>query len=206
MADAENGAPNGAPAAKMHFWDDSWDLRASECPCDVEFIEWLDENRITDAAIYHFGSGAHHHVGIECANVHRRNSVIAITAAPQEHQKYVELAIERPDVLRYYNCVFGDIYLVNERLLPIFDVVTLFHLCEFRGEKTDAYQGLTDLEVANILTDKVCSSGYILFFTGSFAFDWQGPTSTKKVIEEWEKRGDVKKQADFKTLRVYRKT
>ena len=64
----------------------------------------------------------------------RRNSVFGITAAPQEYQKYIELAIARPEVLRYYNAVFGDIYLLNEKLLPVFDVVTLFHLCEFRGE------------------------------------------------------------------------
>ena len=48
----------------------------------------------------------------------RRNAVLGITAAPQEYEKYVELAIARPDVLRYYNAVFGDIYLLNERLLP----------------------------------------------------------------------------------------
>ena len=29
-------------AAKLLFWDDSWDLREKECPCDVHFIEWLD--------------------------------------------------------------------------------------------------------------------------------------------------------------------
>ena len=38
-------------------------------------------------------------------------------------------------MLRTYNAVFGDIYLLNAKLLPVFDVVTLFHLCEFRGER-----------------------------------------------------------------------
>ena len=54
-------------AAKLLFWDDSWDLREKECPCDVHFIEWLDREKITGSAIYHFGTGNHHHVGIECA-------------------------------------------------------------------------------------------------------------------------------------------
>ena len=194
-----------AEAAKLAFWDDSWDLREKDCPCDVHFIEWLDENRITDATIYHFGTGGHHHVGVECAAPHRRNNVLGITAAPQEYQKYVELAIARPEVLRHYNAIFGDIYLLNGKLLPTFDVVTLFHLCEFRGEKTESYGGLTDLQVTNLLTDKTRPGGHILFFTTSFAFDWDGPMSGKKVIAQWEKQRDVERVGEFKSLLVYRK-
>jgi hypothetical protein len=194
-----------AKAAKLAFWDDSWDLREKDCPCDVHFIEWLDREKITDSAIYHFGTGNHHHVGLECARESRRNSVLGITAAPQEYDKYVELAIARPEVLRRYNVVFGDIYLLNERLLPNFDVVTLFHLCEFRSEKTDSYGGLTDLEVANLLTDRTRRGGHILFFTTSFAFDWNGPMSAKRVIARWEKERPVERVGDYKSLLVYRK-
>ena len=39
------------------------------------------------------------------------------------------------------------------------DVVTLFHLCEFRSEQTDGYGGLTDLEVTNLLTEKTAPGG-----------------------------------------------
>ncbi len=191
--------------AALHYWDAYWDLREKECPCDVHFIEWLDKNGITDSTIYHFGTGGHHHVGIQCASEKRRNAVLGITAAPQEHEKYVELAIARPDVLRYYNAVFGDIYLINDKLLPTFDVVTLFHLCEFRGEKNDAYNALTDLEVTNLLTDKTRPGGHILFFPTSFAFDWDGPMSAKKVIAQWEKERDVERVGEFKSLLVYRK-
>jgi hypothetical protein len=191
--------------AALHYWDAYWDLREKECPCDVHFVEWLDQNRITDSTIYHFGTGGHHYVGIECASPQRRNRVLGITAAPQEHEKYVELAIARPDVLRYYNAVFGDIYLINEKLLPTFDVVTLFHLCEFRGEKNDAYNALTDIEVTNLLTDKTRPGGHILFFPASFAFDWDGPMSAKKVIAKWEKERDVERIGEFKSLLVYRK-
>jgi hypothetical protein len=191
--------------AALHYWDAYWDLREKECPCDVHFVEWLDKNRITDSTIYHFGTGGHHFVGIECASDKRRNAVLGITAAPQEYEKYVELAIARPDVLRTYNAVFGDIYLLNEKLLPTFDVVTLFHLCEFRGDKNDAYNALTDLEVTNLLTDKTRPGGHILFFTTSFAFDWDGPMSAKKVIARWEKERDVERVGEFKSLLVYRK-
>jgi hypothetical protein len=187
-------------APTLHYWDAYWDLRIAECPCDVHFVNWLDAQGITDAAIYHFGTGGHHHVGVECAAPHRRNAVLGITAAPQEHETYLKLAIERPEVLRHYNVVFGDIYLINGKLLPSFDVVTLFHLCEFRGEKNDAYGALADLEVANLLTDKLTVGGHILFYTRSFAFD-----RAEAVIAEWERARDVERVGMFETLLVYRK-
>jgi hypothetical protein len=188
-----------APAA-LNFWDAYWDLRVEECPCDVHFVEWLDAHGVRDKAIYHFGTGGHHHVGVECAAPHRRNAVLGITAAPQEHESYLKLVIERPEVLRTYNVVFGDIYLINPKLLPTFDVVTLFHLCEFRSEKNDAYGALSDLEVTTLLTDQTRPGGHILFFPGSFAFD-----NAKAVIARWEQERDVEHVGIFKTLLVYRK-
>ena len=131
--------------AGLHVYDYRWDLRTDECPCDQQFVEWLDGQGVVDSAIFHFGTGGHHYVGTECAAPERRNAVLGITASPQEHEAFVQLAIERPEVLRFYACIFGDIYLLNGRLLPVFDVVTLFHLCEFRGEANEAYGAMTDL-------------------------------------------------------------
>ena len=138
--------------APLHIWNGSWDLRENECPCDIHLINWLDEKQIRDATIFHFGTGAHHHVGIECARPERRNAVLGVTASLEEHKAYVTLAINRPDVLRFYTAIFGDIYLLNEKLLPTFDVVTLFHLCEVRREQNDAYGAMTDLEITRLLT------------------------------------------------------
>ena len=56
--------------------------------------------------------------------------------------------------------------------------------------------GLTDLEVANLLTDKTRPGGHILFFTSSFAFAWDGPMSAKKVIAQWEKERPVERVGD----------
>ncbi|WP_210247637.1 hypothetical protein [Salinarimonas soli] len=193
-----------AAAKTLHFWDAYWGLREKECPCDVHFVEWLDETGIVDSTIYHFGTGGHHHVGIECASPKRRNAVLGITAAPQEYDDFVKLAIAHPEVLRHYNCVFGDIYLINDRLLPAFDVVTLFHLCEFRGEKNDAYDALTDLEVTQLLTDHTRPGGHILFFPGSYAWD-RADHSAKDVVAEWEATRDVERVGMFKSVLVYRK-
>ena len=191
-----------APA--LNIWDDHWDFRPEDCPCDVDFVAWLDELRIQDAAIYHFGTGGHHHIGIECARPERRNHVLAITAAPREHEAFVRLATERPGILRFYNAVFGDIYLANERLLPQFDVVTLFHLCEFRGEANDAYGGLTDLEVTRLFMRRLKPGGYMLFFPGSFAWD-RANDSAKDVVAAWEREGGAECLGRFRSLLVYRK-
>jgi hypothetical protein len=186
--------------AKMHFWDAVWDLRIAECPCDVHFLDWLEKNRIHNSAIFHFGSGSHHIVGIKCAESNAGNHVLAITAAPKEYDAFVELAIDRPEVERIYKCFFGDIYQLDAKLLPVFDVVTLFHLCEFRNERNDAYGALTDREVLDLLTAQTRRGGYILFYTKSFAFD-----TAEKIIKVWEKEAGVEKIGMHELLLVYRK-
>lgn len=188
----------------LNIWDDNWDFRPEDCACDVDFVAWLDDRGIRDASIYHFGTGGHHHVGIECARADRRNSVLAITAAPREYESFVRLAIARPEVLRYYNAVFGDIYLLNGRLLPVFDAVTLFHLCEFRGEANDAYGGLTDLQVLNLLTDHLRPGGHMLVFPGSFAWE-RAERSAKDVVGEWAATREVEPAGTFRSLKIYRK-
>lgn len=194
---------DAAPPA-LHFWDAYWDHRPAECPCDQDFVAWLDEREVRDAAIFHFGTGGHHHVGIECARADRRNAVLGITAAPKELDTFVQLAIARPEVLRHYNVLFGDIYLLNRRLLPVFDVVTLFHLCEFRGEKNDAYGGLTDLDVTRLLADHLRPGGHMLFFPGSYAWD-RANDSAKDVVAAFEAEGGVERVGAFRSVLAYRK-
>lgn len=187
-------------SGKLHYWDAFWDLRIDECPCDIHFCDWLEKNDITNKSIFHFGTGGHHIVGIRTSENGSGNCVLGITAAPQEYETFIKLAIERPDVEKTYKTFFGDIYQLDERLLPEFDVVTLFHLCEFRTEKNDEYGALTDRQVTDMLTDKTRSGGYILFYTKSFAFD-----TAEKVIAEWEKEKPVEKVGMYETLLVYRK-
>jgi hypothetical protein len=70
----------------MNIWDESWDLHVQQCPCDVHFLEFLEERGIRDSAIFHFGTGNHHIVGIRTAEDGRGNSVLGITASPQEYE------------------------------------------------------------------------------------------------------------------------
>lgn len=198
-------APAGVEATQLAYLDYNWALDVKSCPCDVQFVEWLDDRAINDATIFHFGTGHHHYVGIECAKQSRRNSVLGITAAPGEHGSFIELVTEQPELLRYYNVMFGDIYLLNDSLLPTFDVVTLFHLCEFRNWQHDSYGAMTDLEVATLLTDHVRPGGHILFYEGSLAFEWPD-LGTRAIIDQWRNERNVELAGKFKTLIVFRKS
>jgi hypothetical protein len=186
---------------KLNDWDGFWGLRVAECPCDVHFVEWLEENAITGKTIFHFGSGGHHYVGIRCAEPELDNAVLSINASTPDYDAFMKLAKDQPALLHHYTCYFGDIYTTNPRLLPVFDVVTLFHSCEFRSEKNDAYGAKTDLEVMQLFVDKLVVGGHVLFYTGSFAY-----AQAESVIAELEASRPVVEVGHFKTLRVYRKT
>jgi len=184
----------------MNIWDVNWFLDEKQCPCDVHFLEYLEREKITGASIFHFGTGGHHVVGIRTAQNGTGNAVLGITASPQEYNDYVKLVIERPEIGRTYKVFFGDIYQLDARLLPEFDLVTLFHTGEFRTEKNDEYGALTDLEVAELLVNKLKAGGRVLFFAGSFAFDKAEAVATQLVAKRL-----VTAEPEYKTLRVYRK-
>ena len=188
---------------QMNYWTDKWDLHEDVCPCDVHFNEWAAEQKLSNKAIYHFGTGTHHVIGREQAENGSGNTVLAITASVEEYEAYIKLVSENSRVARSYLTYFGDIYLTNPRLLPEpFDVVTMFHICEFFFPNTASpeYGGMTDLKVANLFTDKTRPGGHILFYTRSMAFD-----KTKALLPQWEKERPVERVGEFKTLLVYRK-
>lgn len=184
----------------LNIWDVNWFLDETQCPCDVHFLEYLEQEKTTGATIFHFGTGGHHVVGIRTAENGSDNAVLGITASPQEYNDYVKLVIARPEVGRIYKAVFGDIYQLDARLLPEFDFVTLFHTGEFRTEKNDEYGALTDLEVAELLLGKLRAGGRMLFFSGSFAYD-----KAEAVAAELVGRKLIQAAPDYKTLKIYRK-
>jgi hypothetical protein len=185
---------------KMNYWTSSWDLHEDVCPCDVHFNDWVANQKLKDKTIYHFGTGTHHVVGIKQAA--RKNRVYGITASKEEYEAYVTLVTENSGVAKNYLAYFGDIYLTNPDLLPEFDVVTMFHLCEFFFPNTASkeYGGFTDAQVLDLFTKKTAKGGYILFYKGSIAFE-----KAAKVIAKWEKKAPVKRVGEFKTLLVYKK-
>ena len=185
----------------LHKWDAVWDLDEELCPCDVHFVEFLEAQGLSNATIFQFGTGAHHHVGIRNARNGSGNAVLGITCSRGELDAYVDLAIECPEISRSYKVTFGDIYILDARLLPDFDVVTLFHLCEFRSEKNDVYGAMTDAEVARLLIGRLKPGGRVLFYTGSMAFE-----AARPVIAGLKADGLIEADGGYKTLLVYRKT
>jgi hypothetical protein len=184
----------------LHFWDQDWDLHVEQCPCDVHLLEWLEQEKLTNKSIFHFGTGTHHIVGLKTAEDGSNNAVLGITASRGEYDAYVKMLIEKPKLGFTYKAYFGDIYQLDRRLLPALDVVALFHVGEFRSEKNDAYGALTDLEMTVVLLDCMRVGGTMLFYEGSYAFD-----VAERTFAELMKQGRLKAGPAFKTLRTFQK-
>jgi hypothetical protein len=187
---------------KMNLWDAKWDLDEAQCPCDIHFNQWIEANRIAGKTIFHFGTGTHHIVGIAQAENGLNNTVFGITASVVEYESYIELANERPQLMKSYLAYFGDIYLTNARLLPDIDIATMFHAGEYIGANTTTpeYGGVDDLGVARILLDRTRPGGHLLFYTGSFAFD-----KADALVSVLEREGRLERTGTFKSLLVCRK-
>jgi hypothetical protein len=199
-SEAAAGSFGEGSMLQMNYWTDKWDLDEKVCPCDVHFNDWVAKQRLRNKTIYHFGTGTHHIVGIKQAA--RKNRVLAITASKEEYASYIELVTANAAVAHYYVAYFGDIYLSKRELLPNFDVVTMFHICEFFFPNTASkeYGGLTDAKLLDLFTEKTNKGGHILFYTQSMGWD-----KTKPLIAKWEKKAPVKRVGEYKTLLVYRK-
>lgn len=185
----------------MNYWGGKWDLHVDICPCDVHFNEWVEATGIAGRTIYHFGTGTHHVVGRRQAEL--GNCVLAITASKEEYEAYITLVTGDSRLARSYLAYFGDIYLSNRQCLPDFDVVTLFHLCEFVQPNTSSaeYGGMDDRALLDLMTDKTRAGGHILFYRNS-----NGQVATGDILRAWERERPVERVDDFKTLLVYRKT
>jgi SAM-dependent methyltransferase len=164
----------------------------------VHFTRFLAEKALVGQRIFHFGTGDHHHVGLQApAGDH---AVIGITATESEYSSYIRLVVENPHLGKYYKVLFSDIYQLNERLLSSFDIVTLFHLCEFWSENNAPFASFDDRGVLDMLSDRLRPDGLMLFYTGSFAYP-----ATEKLIPEWAETHRFIEEKRFETLRIFRK-
>lgn len=185
--------------ARLELWKDPWPLDVKQCPCDVHFTQFLTHYALSAQRIFHLGTGDHHHVGLQAPGA--GHSVLGITATEAEYVSYIKLATENPHLGKYYKVLFSDIYQTNPHLLPAqFDIVTMFHLCEFWFESNAPYAAMNDAGVLDLLTSRVVKGGLILFYTGSFAYQ-----TAAKLIPDWSTRHGFTEEARFETLRIFRK-
>jgi hypothetical protein len=185
---------------KLNYWDSTWSLDEAQCPCDVHFVQYLEGKKASNAAIFHFGTGNHHYVGLKNAESGVDNAVLGITASPQEYSAYIDLLIKNPRLGHTYKAYFGDIYQLDGRLLPAFDYVTLFHVGEYRTPDNDSYGALTDREMTLVLADKLKPGGEILFYSGSFAYD-----KAEAIAQELVRELPFDPAPDYKSLKILRK-
>jgi hypothetical protein len=184
--------------ARMHFVHYSWPLRPGACPCDVDFCEYLRERELGGKSVFHFGTGGHHVVGMENARAPVPNEVLALTLSPNEHATYVKHVIRNPALGKHYKVLFADIYSLSAESLPIFDIVSLFHLCEFSGA-SEAGQRLSDCEVLRLFRSRLSPQGIMLFYPGSYGFPRLAP-----LLEQEVDAGRLSLLERYKSLVVYR--
>lgn len=178
----------------------SWTLNPTLCPCDLEFVDYLKENQIRDRVVFHFGTGSHHVVGLGNQTLTPPNDVIGITASAPEHQAYVQLTLDDRELAKHYKVIFADIYTLTARSLPMLDVVTLFHLCEFYLPEEAAFIHQTDESLVQLFLDKLNPDGRILFYSKSFAWE-----RTQPLLQRFEAQGKLEKVGEYRSLMVYAK-
>lgn len=154
----------------LDLWKDPWPLDVKQCPCDVHLTEWLAQENVRQSRLFHFGTGDHHHVGKTLAMNGSGNAVLGVTATKPEYLSYIDLVIANPEIGKRYKVLFTDIYQLEPRLLPEFDIVTLFHLCEFWSETNAPFATFDDEAVLKAMVEKTRAGGKVMFYTGSFAF------------------------------------
>ncbi len=183
--------------SRMRFVHFDWPLRPEVCPCDVHCCEYLAERDIRGRSVFHFGTGGHHVVGITNRDRGLDNEILGITASPPEHSRYVRLVIRSPSLGKHYKVLFADIYDLGNAGLPTFDLVTLFHLCEF-SSPADPRRRMDDAGVLDLFLSKLSPGGRILFYRGSFGYQAATP-----LIERAVGGGKMSFVECYKSLDVY---
>jgi hypothetical protein len=185
--------------AKLDLWKDPWPLDEKQCPCDVHFTRYLATNGLKNQRIFHFGTGDHHHVGLQAPGA--GHSVLGITATEAEYSSYIRLVVENPVLGKHYKVLFSDIYQTNLALLPEFDIVTLFHVGEFWSANNAPFASVDDAGLIEGMAGKLTRGGRLFLYTGSFAYD-----VAERLIPAIAARTGLIEEPRFETLRVFRKS
>ena len=210
---------------KLNYYDNSWEL-VDYCPCDPNFVRFLESNRIEGKLIFHFGTGEHHLVGRDNYERGNPNEIWAITASRREHDAYIDFIVDNPRAANYYKVLYADIYTLSPRMLPNFDIVTLFHLCEYYDEVESGsprlnseYAQLDDEGLVEMFLTKLNSGGRIAFYAKSGGFissrlDMEsqkldhteagpfirGDRKGAKIVNDLISRGRIAIQDEYETL------
>jgi FkbM family methyltransferase len=200
-------APTLADRQKLSYYNEEgrdhiryWPLTPEYCPCDIHFREYLASKNVCGKSIFHFGTGIHHLVGSGESEGSNQNYVLGVTASPEEYVEYESLIINRPELAQFYKVIFTDIYTFHEASLPEFDIVTLFHLCEYWDPIRSAYAPLDDRKLLELMIKKLRPGGQIVAFSGSATWAEARPLFDAAVEAKTLAAGE-----EFKSLIFFRK-
>jgi len=172
-----------------------YDLRPHECPCDIHFVEFM-KNGVRNKNIFHFGTGGHHLVGVENSKLDMPNDILGMSLQKDEYIAYIDLITENPMISKNYKVIFSDIYTLSQNLMPKFDIVNLFHLCEYFYKGTDYYK-TDDVGLLRLFCQNLKEGGAILFYKGSSKFH-----ITKSILDNFNL---LDKIGEYKSLLSYGK-
>jgi hypothetical protein len=183
---------------QLNYWKASWPLLADICPCDIYFAEYLRANEVRDKVVFHFGTGEHHILGKKNFESGAQNEILAITASREEYDRYIDFIIDSPLAAKTYKVMFGDIYTLTPRIIPNFDLVTLFHLCEYYDEGSYEYAELDDSSLLGLFLSKLNPGGRVFFYKRSSHF-----AKCRAIIESFVSEAKMVQVDEYKTLLAY---
>jgi hypothetical protein len=181
---------------RMRILPRSWPLWARMCPCDLDFCDFLQERNIRSKSIFHFGTGGHHIVGLRNRVEDMGNVILGVTVSPDEIKRYLKLVVRDPILGQNYKVLFADVHDLQAASLPNFDLVTLFHLCEF-GSATGAGHLLSDEGVLGLLTSKLKPGGLLALYPQSLGYRRLQP-----IIAAAMAAGTLEHREDYKSLEI----
>ena len=92
--------------------------------------------------------------------------------------------IRDPALAVHYKVLFGDIYGLSAALLPAFDLVSMFHLCEF-ADTASSGRRLDDAGVVRLFCEQLTPGGRLLLYRGSFGYPRAAPLIDAAVAKGW---------------------
>lgn len=181
---------------RMRIVSRSWPLWPRMCSCDLHFCDFLQERNVRSKSIFHLGTGGHHIVGLRNRVDDLGNVILGVTVSPDEIKRYVKLVIRDPILGQNYKVLFTDVHDLQAASLPDFDLVTLFHLCEF-DSATGSVHLLNDEGVLGLLTSKLKPGGLLALYRQSIGYRRLQP-----IIATAMAAGRLEHREDYKSLQI----
>lgn len=186
----------GFRSVGLRTWrdDTGWDFDPKCCPTDLCLAEYLRDRNIQNQNILYVGTGNEHLLARKSIEFNMNNTIYGITMSSFEYSNYIKLVKKNPYMMRYYKCLFCDMYTFDDSFLSMFNIFYLPHLCEY-------FMDIEDLEYRvhnnRTLVDKCigsCNFKYLILFKGSCRY-----LEAKKVFDQSELCSRLKLVERFKS-------